>query len=87
MSALDTFVANLSHAVRHHETVAIGGGEFRFSELVEILEAVKLGQQVAANARALLDALDHAAPPNAQTPVQAITNLRGVLRAYEEITA
>lgn len=86
MSTLDTFVANLGHAIRNHETVTIGGGEFRPSELVEILEAIKLGQQVASNADTLLGALDHAAPPDATTPVQAISKLRGVLRAYEEIT-
>lgn len=40
MSGLDTFRANLAHAIATGETVEIGGGRFDRAELVEIADAI-----------------------------------------------
>lgn len=44
---MDTFIANLKHAVRNKETVSIGGGEFSHTELKAVaakLEAAQAAQ-------------------------------------------
>lgn len=38
---MDTFIANLKHAIRNRETVIIGGGEFTPEELKEILNSIE----------------------------------------------
>lgn len=38
---LETFLANLAHAVRNRETVTIGGGDFTHTELAAVLFDVK----------------------------------------------
>lgn len=88
MSTLDTFIANLAHVVRNRETIDLGGGAFRSHELVEILEALKLGQQVAINAQALVAALDKELPQSQKhCAAGERANLRSVLSAYEEAVA
>lgn len=38
---MDTFIANLKHAIRNRETVTIGGGEFTPQELQEVVKKLE----------------------------------------------
>lgn len=45
---MDTFIANLKHAIRNQEIISIGGGKFSRSELKAIVAELEAAQKNAA---------------------------------------
>ena len=44
-----TLIANVKHAIRNHETVTIGGGQFKAEDLkvlIEILEVAEVNYKI-----------------------------------------
>ncbi len=46
---MNTFIANMKHAVRNRETVVIGGGEFQAGELATVIDHIEQLQGAAEN--------------------------------------
>lgn len=44
--SVDSFIANLRHAIRNNEPATVGGGVFLKDELTEVLELVEAGRRV-----------------------------------------
>ena len=44
---MKTFIANMKHAIRNHESVTIGGGTFESNELAAVIDHIERLQQAA----------------------------------------
>jgi len=55
---MDTFIANLKHAIRNKETVRIGGGDFSANELKDAVAALEAAQARAAALQEIVTLLE-----------------------------
>lgn len=55
---MDTFLANLKHAIRNKETVRIGGGDFSANELKDAVAALEAAQARAAALQEIVTLLE-----------------------------
>ena len=79
---MKTLIANLRHATRNWETVAIGGGCFSPLEIIEALDQLEALQKAA---RQAMEAMQWgSAAPIPALEVEAVAALKSALRHFEE---
>jgi hypothetical protein len=80
---MKTLIANLKHAARNWDTVAIGGGCFSPIEIIEAIDQLEALQKAARQAMEAMQ-WDVGGEPLPTLEVEAIAALKSALRHFEE---
>ena len=80
---MKTLIANLRHATRNWETVAIGGGCFSPLEIIEALDQLEALQKAARQAMEAMQR-DEGGEPLPTLEAEAVAALKSALKHFEE---